>query len=81
VRAFAVLWNKIINGQYDLVLATRILPFGLLSLLISPFIKSKIIIQVHGTEITGRFNKGWRKSLLKFSFNRAKPNLGQLFKY
>jgi glycosyltransferase involved in cell wall biosynthesis len=64
-------WGTAAQKKHSIILSTKILPFGFVSILCKPFIKSKIILQVHGTEITGRYNSGWRKKLLCFLYNRA----------
>lgn len=58
-------------SSYDVVICTRIQPFGIITYFLKPFFKAKLIIQVHGTEIEGRFKKGWRKRLYKLIFNNV----------
>ena len=78
---FGVLKNTILNLiQYictvkkekpDVTLSTRIQPYGIISVMLKPFFRTKVILQVHGTEIEGRFKKGWRKTFYKFIYNNT----------
>lgn len=71
INSFYSLLHNYTQNNYDFVICTRVLPFGFLNFLINPFTRTKLIIQVHGTEITGRYNKGLRKKFLNLIYNRA----------
>ncbi|MBZ9629078.1 glycosyltransferase family 4 protein [Psychroflexus sp. CAK1W] len=63
---------KTVNDEsFDVIISTKIQPYGLISILLNPFINAKVIIQVHGTEIEGRYKKGWRRKLYQFTYNNA----------
>src|SRR5690606_7071420 len=56
------LFLKLFKNQYDYVFSTRLLPLGIFTIIAKPFIKGIVIVQVHGTELEGRYKKSrWRK--------------------
>ena len=63
--------KKVKTENPDVIISTRIQPYGIMSVISKLFLKPKVILQVHGTEIEGRFKKGWRKILFKFIFNNS----------
>lgn len=55
----------------NFVISSSWMPCGFMGVLIKPFFTCRQIIQVHGTEISGKFRKGWRKKILSIMFRSA----------
>ncbi len=55
----------------DVIICSRMLSSGLMAVLASFFFQTKIIVQVHGTELKGRYGRGWRRWMLRRLYNRA----------
>lgn len=69
-KEFKNIARQVLYNRYDFIIATRMLPLGICLALMKPFIKAGVIIQVHGTEIEGRYKRSfWRKRLLRFTYN------------
>lgn len=53
------------------VICSAWMPYGLFASLLRIFFGYRLIIQVHGTEISGKFKIGWRRKVLSVLLNSA----------
>lgn len=65
------LLKTIMSLKPNIVICTAIKPYVPILTMFSKTLGFKLIVQVMGTEITGRFNSGWRKYLQVKSFNKC----------
>jgi glycosyltransferase involved in cell wall biosynthesis len=62
--------QQVSSGKPDLVIVTQLLPLGPGAIL-GCSRRTKLVFQIHGTEIGGTARVGWHKALRRFIYNRA----------
>lgn len=65
------MWHCLWKFKPNFVISSSWMPCGFMVALIKPFFTYRQIIQVHGTEISGKFRRGWRKKILSIVFRSA----------
>lgn len=67
LKMFRSIWSF----RPNLVMCSAWMPYGFIASLLRPFFGYRQIIQVHGTEIAGKYRIGWRREIVSVVLNSA----------